>query len=300
MIRKIYFLAFLALSSVITLSAQSFSDGEDMNLAADDTVDNPVAEVLEQATPDDEEGVVADYATAENLAQMGDSAYAADDFQLAEKLYIDAMATGGTSSVLFYNLGNAYYRQGNLGKSLVNYERALKIDPTNNDARTNLEFVKTKITDRQIDTGSIMSTLWGKVVCFFHADTWAWITVVLFALFLAGICTYLFSTIVVVKKFSFFGGIVVFFLTVGCVIVSFAAANRVENNDYAIILSPAVQLSTSPREARNQAEEAFLLHEGTKVEIVDSVSSPGEGKWYEVKVGHGERAWIKASEVERI
>ncbi|MBD5226066.1 MAG: tetratricopeptide repeat protein [Bacteroidales bacterium] len=240
------------------------------------------------------------YATAENLAQMGDSAYSADNFQLAEKLYTDAMAAGGTSSVLFYNLGNSYYRQGNLGKALVNYERALKIDPTNTDARTNLEFVKTKITDRQIDNGSIMSSLWDNIVCMFHADTWAWITVILFALFLAGVCTYLFSSVVIVKKFSFFGGILVFFLTALSVIVSFAAANRVENNDYAIILSPSVQLSTTPREARNQAEEAFLLHEGTKVEVVDSVSSPGEGKWYEVKVGHGDRAWIKASEIERI
>lgn len=292
MIRKIYILAISAFLSAITISAQPMSIDENMDLPADETVENAVTEGNKQP--------IADYVTAENLAQKGDSAYSADNFQLAAQLYTAAMATGGTSSVLFYNLGNAYYRQGNLGKALVNYERALKIDPTNDDARTNLEFVKTKITDRQIDSGSIMSRLWDNIVCFFHADTWAWISVALFALFLAGICTYLFSTVVIIKKISFFGGIVIFFLTTVCVIVSFAAANRSENNDYAIILSPAVQLSTSPREARNQTEEAFLLHEGTKVEVVDSVSSPGEGTWYEVKVGHGDRAWIKASDVERI
>lgn len=234
------------------------------------------------------------------LAQRGDSAYAADNFVLAEQLYTEAMKAEGTSSVLFYNLGNAYYRQGNLGKAIVNYERALKLDPTNDDARTNLEFVKTKITDRQIDSGSIMTTLRDSVVEFFHADTWAWISVVLFALFLAGVATYLFSSVVLVKKISFFGGIVVFLLCVGAVIVSFAAANRTETDRWAIILPPSAQLSTTPREARTQTEEAFLLHEGTKVEIVDSVAGSSEGKWYEVKVGHGERAWIKASEVERI
>lgn len=236
----------------------------------------------------------------EALAQQADSAYAADNFVLAEQLYLSAMAADGTSTTLFYNLGNTYYRQGNLGMALVNYERALKLDPTNTDARTNLDFVKTKITDRQIDSGSIMTTLWDNIVGFFKADTWACIAVVLFAIFLAGICTYLFSSVIVVKKLSFFGGIVVFLLCGIAVIVSFAAANRVESNDYAIILSPAAQLSTSPREARTQAEEAFLLHEGTKVEVVDSVSGTAEGKWYEVKVGHGERAWIKASDVERI
>ena len=123
---------------------------------------------------------------------------------------------------------------------------------------------------------------------------------VLFALFLAGVATYLFSSVIMVKKISFFGGIVVFLLCVCCVIISFAAANRVETDKWAIILPPSAQLSTTPREARTQSEEAFLLHEGTKVEIVDSVSDGNEGKWYEVKVGHGERAWIKASEIERI
>ena len=116
------------------------------------------------------------------LVQRGDSAYTADNFALAEQLYTAAMKESGTSSTLFYNLGNAYYRQGNLGKAIVNYERALKLDPTNDDARANLEFVKTKITDRQIDSGSIMEKLRDGIVEYFHADTWAWITVVLFAL----------------------------------------------------------------------------------------------------------------------
>ncbi|MDE6126918.1 MAG: tetratricopeptide repeat protein, partial [Muribaculaceae bacterium] len=56
--------------------------------------------------------------------QQADSAYAADNFTLAEKLYLKAASEQGVSTNLFYNLGNAYYRQGNLGKAIVNYERA--------------------------------------------------------------------------------------------------------------------------------------------------------------------------------
>ena len=89
------------------------------------------------------------------LAQQADSAYAADNFSLAERLYRESIAAEGTSSTICYNLGNAYYRQGNLGMAIVNYERALKLDPTNKDARINLDFVKGKITDRQIDSGSL-------------------------------------------------------------------------------------------------------------------------------------------------
>lgn len=246
------------------------------------------------------EAPVTDSATTVDYAAMGDSAYSADNFALAEKNYLQAIKVSGTSSVLFYNLGNAYYRQGNLGKALVNYERALKLDPTNSDARDNLTFVKSKITDRQIDDEPWMTSVWNSIVCLLKADTWAWISVVLFALFLAGIATYLFSSVVTVKKISFFGGIIVFLICGVSIVISFAAANRVENDSYAIILPPSAQLSTIPREARTRSEEAFLLHEGTKVEIVDSVSTSADGKWYEVRIGANDRAWIKASEVERI
>lgn len=236
----------------------------------------------------------------EQLAQQADSAYSADNYLLAEQLYLQALKEGGSSSVLFYNLGNAYYRQGNLGKAIVNYERALKIDPTNADARTNLDFVNSKIADKQIDSGSYLDSVWNGTVGMFHPDTWAVIALVLFAIFLGAVAVYIFSSAVMVKKTSFFGGMLVFVVTVAAVIISFSAANRVNSHDYAIILPPASQLSTTPRESRSQAEQAFLLHEGTKVEIIDSLSTPTDGTWYEVMVGRGERAWIKSTEVERI
>lgn len=233
--------------------------------------------------------------------QQADSAYAADNFALAEELYLKAAKEHGTSTTLFYNLGNTYYRQGNLGKAIVYYERALKLDPSNSDARTNLEFVKGKIADKEPDSSSVIGKAVDNIINSFHADAWAWIALALFAIFIGAAAAYLFSEAVLVRKTAFFGGMLVFVLTVCAVAISFAAANRVESDKYAIILPPAAQLSTSPREARSQSEQAFLLHEGTKVEVIDSVSSPGEGgKWLEVKVPTGERAWIKSTDVERV
>ena len=265
----------LMIVSVLTLGAQTPTD----SVAQKTTVGAPSVEII---------------------LQQADSAYSADNYLLAESLYLDALKREGSSSELFYNIGNVYYRQGNLGKAIVNYERALKLDPTNKDARANLEFVNSKITDKQIDNGSYMDSLWQGMVGMFRADTWAILSLVLFAIFLGAIATYIFSSAIVVMKASFFGGLVVCALTITSTIVSFSAAKRVNSNNYAIILSPSSQLSTSPREARSQTEQAFLLHEGTKVEVIDSIANPGEGMWYEVLVGHGERAWVKASEVERI
>lgn len=242
----------------------------------------------------------ADSLSVSRLVAAADSAYSGDNFQLAQQLYTKAMHDGGTSATLFYNLGNTYYRQGNLGMAVVCYERALRLDPTDEYARANLEFVQTKLTDRQIDDGSIMTKIKDGIVQTFRANTWAWIAAILFALFIGCAAVYLFAVAVPVRKASFFGGGIIFLLTGCCVIISFAAANRVTAHDEAIILPPAAQLSTTPREARNQSEQAFLLHEGTKVVIVDSIATPAEGKWYEVRVGAKERAWIKAADVERI
>ena len=283
----------LFMASALTICAQT--PDSVATVASPDTL-NQVADQL--PAPAEEQPVAG--LSGENLAQQADSAYTADNFVLAEALYLKALEVGGSSTTLYYNLGNAYYRQGNLGKAIVNYERALKLDPTNADARANLEFVNSKITDKQIDSGSYMDSVWEVTVGMFHADTWAVIALVLFAIFLGALAAYIFSSAVAVKKASFFGGLIVFILTVCAVIISFAAANRVNSDKYAIILPPSSQLSTSPREARSQSEQAFLLHEGTKVEIIDSIVNPGEGMWYEVLVGHGERAWVKASEVEKI
>lgn len=290
--KLIYSILFLMVA-VLTMGAQATD-----SVVAENPAEGPaqVADTLPEEGVEESAAIIS----GEVLAQQADSAYSADNFVMAEALYLKALEAGGSSSTLFYNLGNAYYRQGNLGKAIVNYERALKLDPTNADARANLEFVNSKITDKQIDSGSYMDSVWEGTVGMFHADTWAIVALVLFAIFLGAIAAYIFSSAVAVKKASFFGGLVVFALTVCAVIVSFAAANRVNSDRYAIILPPSSQLSTSPREARSHAEQAFLLHEGTKVEIIDSIANPGEGMWYEVLVGHGERAWVKASEVERI
>ncbi|MDE6628520.1 MAG: tetratricopeptide repeat protein [Muribaculaceae bacterium] len=288
---------FSAISAIIIAMAFC-SAASAQTLSPDSTVEHTATEPADSVADTASGAMKA--TSASELVQRADSAYSADNFPMAETLYSEALRQHGSSSTLFYNLGNTYYRLGNMGMAIVSYERALRLDPSNNDARTNLAFVKGKITDRQNDEVSIMETLWESTVTFFKADTWAWISVSLFALFLAGVVTYLFAHVVMVRKISFFGGAVIFLLCVVSVIVSFAAANRTESANAAIILPPATQLSTSPREARTQSEEAFLLHEGTKVEIVDSVSTPGEGKWYEVRVAGRDRAWVKASEVERI
>ena len=114
-------------------------------------------------------------AKAGTLDQLADSAYAADNFAEAAELYRQIISTEGTSPELLYNLGNCYYRLGQPGKAIVSYERALRIDPTFADARTNLAFVNSRIVDRPGERGSFMSNTFDRAATAQSANSWAWI-----------------------------------------------------------------------------------------------------------------------------
>ncbi len=239
---------------------------------------------------------------ASDLVSQADSAYIQDKFDDAIALYNEAIATDGVSSTLYYNLGNAYYRAGKLGKAIVNYERSLILNPRNNDARANLEFVNTKITDKPQENASILSNMYDKMVNLLNFNTWAWLAIVAFILLLGAIGLYIFTSNITTRKIGFFGAIILLIATASTIIFSYTGSSRAKAHNTAIVIEPSTMLSTSPRNPKDRNEEALLLHEGTKVEIIDSVATPGDSltkKWYDVKINNN-RAWIRDNAIEKI
>ena len=94
-------------------------------------------------------GFVKVNASVSSLVEQADSAYVQEKYKLAVELYQQAIQQDGVSSNLYYNLGNAYYRTGNVAQSILAYERALRLNPANEDARSNLEFVNSRIVDKK-------------------------------------------------------------------------------------------------------------------------------------------------------
>ena len=242
-------------------------------------------------------------AKAGTLDQLADSAYTADNFAEAAELYRQIISTEGTSPELLYNLGNCYYRLGQPGKAIVSYERALRIDPTFADARTNLAFVNSRIVDRPGERGSFMSNTFDRAATAQSANSWAWLAFVLFVVTAAGIALYLFAENVTMRKIGFFGAGALFILFAVSIVLAFRGRAIAMNHDVAIITTPSVILSTSPREPKDRNEEAMLLHEGSKMIILDSISAQNDTtgmKWLDVQVDNAHRAWIKSTAVERI
>lgn len=240
------------------------------------------------------------FSSASTLTLQADSAYIEDRYANAIELYEKSIANEGASSITYYNLGNAYYRSDKLGKAIICYERALILDPTNEDARTNLNFVNTKITDRLSENGTFLSNFFNNIINSRHSNSWAMLAMVSFLLFLTAIAIYVFSSKISLKKSGFFGGIIFILATTIFIIFSSQALSNATSHNKAVIISPSTILSTSPRQPKDRSEEALLLHEGTKVEITDSVTNIDGTKWYDVKVDNNHRAWLKSSDAEII
>lgn len=242
-------------------------------------------------------------ALASSLGAEADSAYNKENYRLAIELYNRSIAEEGQSSTAYYNLGNAYYRNDNLGKAVVSYERALKLDPTNGDARQNLEFVRSRIQDKPEDDTAFFSKLHRSVAAGCHPDTWAWIAFGTFVLLMGAVAMYIFSRNVAMRKAGFFGGLILFFIFAYFLFVAYDSARIARSHDDAVVVSPSTQLTSAPRAARTANDKVVTIHEGTKVEIIDSVATPDDPvspKWYNVKINNGTKAWLRASDVERI
>lgn len=237
------------------------------------------------------------------LITQADSAYNADDFRQAADMYLNVIQQEGPSAKLYYNLGNTYYRLGEMGNAVIAYERALRLDPSDKDARNNLDFVNARITDRPGERGTFLGNALDAISSYAHSNTWAWIAFTCFALTLAGILAYLFSEVVTVRKIGFFGGILTVIGCCACLFFSFRAASIASADNAAIVTVPSTILSTTPRVPQDRTQEAMLLHEGTKVTILDSVRSTTDSihsLWYDVEVDNAHRAWINAAAVQKI
>lgn len=237
------------------------------------------------------------------LIAAADSAYSADKYEEAAALYSKAIAEEGTSARLHYNLGNAWYRANRPGLAILNYERALRLDPAFEDARTNLAFVNSRIVDRPGERGTFISNALDSAASKARSNRWAWMAFAAFAVTCALAGVYIFTSEVRLRKIGFFGALAMLAVTAVGVFLALRGASIANDRTVAVVTSPSAILSTSPRQPRERSEEAMLLHEGTTVRLIDSVRSVADSVpslWLDVEVDNTHRAWINSADVQRI
>jgi tetratricopeptide (TPR) repeat protein len=230
------------------------------------------------------------------------NAFAQSDFDLANAAYADgryeeaaagyaALLAEGPNATLYYNLGNAYFKQGELAQAILNYERALRLEPNHKDAQYNLKFAQSRITDNIVEQDFFLSS-WARVIRNnMRERTWLGLSIGLFMLGLVGILLFLLGRELWLRKTAFHTAwlALLFSLITGLNASSLHQRDTLRNE--AIITQGIVNAKSSPDRS---GTDLFTLHEGTKVTIRETL-----GEWCNIRVGNNE-GWIKQQNMERI
>lgn len=223
----------------------------------------------------------------------GDSAYIRNDFASAIQIY-ESLLRKGEAADVYYNLGNSYYKVNEIAKAILNYERALLLQPGNGDIRANLEIARSKTVDKVETVPEVFFVTWTKaLINSMSVDAWAVCGVVSFLLLIVSLYFFIFSKQVVLKKVGFITGIVFLIVVVMTNVFAFKQKKELLHRDSAIIMNPSVTVRSTPSES---GTSLFILHEGHKVDIKDSSMKD----WKEIGLEDGKVGWVPVSSIEII
>ena len=223
-----------------------------------------------------------------------DSAYVKGDYKAAIEIYESLAANNGESADVYYNLGNAYYKSENIAKAVLNYERALLLNPDDEDIRFNLELARSKTVDKVAPEYKFFLMEWlESIINLLSISAWSILAVVSFIAMLLTMLIFLFGKSVSTKKTGFIIALFSLFITI---FANLSALHRyhylTERND-AVIMEPSVTAKSTPS---NSGTELFVIHEGRKVKISDDSMR----EWTEIELEDGNKGWIPSSSLERI
>lgn len=200
----------------------------------------------------------------------------------------------GVSAALYYNLGNSYYKQDNIPQAILNYERALLLEPGDGDIRANLALARGKTVDKVTPPSEMFFVTWWHDLCnSMSSYAWSILAIVSFVLLLIGLLVYMFATQLVLRKIGVYGAMALFFVVVVSNFAAYYQNEAFSNRNSAIVIAPAVSVKSSPNDS---STDLFLIHEGSKVEILDSTMK----QWREVKFEEGKQGWVHVETIEVI
>lgn len=230
----------------------------------------------------------------DSLWTAGVQAYTDGKFSDASAAWTSIEESGQKSAKLYYNLGNAWFKQGNYPKAILNYERALRLDPSYSDARYNLEFTSNFVQDKIEPVPEFILKSVARKVCYvMGSNAWAVIFLVLLAAALMMGLLFLLGASVGKRRAGFYCGIVLLLLSAGALSFSIWQKSDSVKTDTAIVMSPVSSVKSSP--SSGSSKDLFVIHEGTKVTILDEV-----GSWKNIALADGRQGWITSNELEVI
>jgi hypothetical protein len=243
--------------------------------------------------------------TARASWEAGIEAYNAKDYVQAVEAFETVVASDYASAEVYYNLANAYFKLGQqsassrpfaggeLGRAVLNYERALKLDPTLDDARYNLDIAKDYTNDTEAVPESFIVRLWRSMAGAMTTNGWAVLSIVMFGVALLSLVVYLLNGNIVVRKVAFFLALIVALVFVVTTALSLTQLRAAEVDNRAVVLaSDTTPVHASPDSGSKVIREPS---QGVTVEVERK-----QGDWSEVRFADGEKGWVRTTNIEII
>ena len=225
--------------------------------------------------------------------EAGNKAYIEGNYEKAVEEYSAIVEGGEYSEKLYYNLANAYFKQGETGKAILYYNKALRIAPSSEDIRHNLAIAEAQTKDRITEIPEFFLNRWMRVVRnTMSCMAWSVLSLSMFALFLFFGVLFLLASNIRWRKTGFYGALCAMLLFVTTTSFAVSSRNDMLTHDEAIVMASAISVKSSPDRS---ATDLFVLHEGTKVRILSEVD-----EWCELSIADGKKGWCERKNIEEI
>ncbi len=223
----------------------------------------------------------------------GNKAYMNGSYDKAIEEYHAILKGGEYSLELYYNLANAYFKSDSLGKAILYYNKALRIDPSHEDALHNLTLAEARTKDKINEVPEFFLNGWMRSMRdSLSCNAWSVLSIICFAIFLAGVLLFMLASAIGLRKAGFYSAICALIIFIATFSFAISSRNNILSHDEAIVTASAISIKSSPDRA---STELFVLHEGTKVRVVSEMDN-----WAEVVIADGKKGWTEKRNIEKI
>lgn len=232
--------------------------------------------------------------SADSLFAEANRAYSDGDFRVAATLYDSLLQSGYRSAAIHFNRGNAYYRLNDYGPAILHFERALRLDPANEDIHFNLKLANLHTVDKVSPAGATLaSATWQRLLHWQSTRGWAISGIVLLWLVLGAGAVFLYARSIALRQTAFFSGVALLLAGTAFLLLGWQRwqLDHPPHPD-AIILAPNAYVKAEPSQA---ATDLFIIHEGLKVTVTETADD-----WTRILVDGNKQGWVPGEVLEEI
>lgn len=236
--------------------------------------------------------LVSFFGNAQNeaLFSQATDSYNNGDYQKAIDYYLGILENGKHSSELYFNLGNTYYKLNQIAPSIYNYEKALLLSPNDAEIKNNLSYAQNMTLDAietLPETG--LAKIYKSITEIMSFDEWSYTAVVFMILFALLYIAFYYFRYATQKRIAFISSIAALFISLGSAAFAFVQYNDFKSDQPAIVFSSEVQIKAEPNQ---RSEQIFILHEGTKVNVLEELN-----EWKKIKIVDGKTGWVTSESI---